>query len=398
MKYKANWAESKQRWADYWRRANTGTPLMSVVARKPEMEAAYRKALSDGTPMYNAVCQGDDPTLPPELSIRDTHDKYREAARIDARYRHFCEMHEFLAESFPNINADFGPGSMAGYLGSEIVFNMDTVWFEPCVKDWEECPPLKFDPANKWWTEHYALVKELVELSKGDYPVGLPDIIENFDILSSLRGAQDFVYDLVDDEEMVKSRLAEVDVAYFEYYDRFRELVKYDDGTCYTVFQIWGPGRTAKIQCDFSAMISPDMFREYIQGSLRGQVKRLDNVLYHLDGPDAIRHLDAIMEIDEIDSLQWTSGDYGPDGTQEQWYPIYDKARAAGKSIWVKVYTGKFEDWLAGVDRVVRRYGSRGLFFHFPELSMEQAKRLLDHADRRWHDVEGERPAFPVKK
>lgn len=392
MKYKQNWVAAKERWSAYWRRANTGAPLMCVVARKPEIEPAYQSALAAGTSMYEAVCQGSDPTLPPALAIADTRDKYRNAARMDARYRHFCETHEFLAESFPNINADFGPGSMAGYLGSEIIFNDDTVWFEHCVEDWEDCPPLQFDPANKWWQEHFALVKELVGLSGGDYAVGLPDIIENFDILASLRGAQEFVYDLVDDEEMVKRRLDEVDSAYFAYYDRFQELVQYDGGTCYTVFQIWGPGRTAKIQCDFSAMISPDMFREYVQGSLRRQAKRLDNVLYHLDGPDAIRHLDAVMEIDEIDALQWTSGDYGPDGTQGQWYPIYDKARAAGKSIWVKVYTGDFDEWVAGADRIVQRYGSRGLFFHFPELSMEQAKRLLEHADKHWRDVEGERP------
>lgn len=60
-------------------------------------------------------------------------------------------------------------------------------------------------------------------------------------------------------------------------------------------------------------MLSPDNFRDFIQESLREQAKKMDQVLYHLDGPDCIRHLDAIMEIDEIDALQWTSGDAGPE-------------------------------------------------------------------------------------
>ncbi len=68
---------------------------------------------------------------------------------------------------------------------------------------------------------------------------------------------------------------------------------------------------------------------------------------------------------------------------------IYDKAIAAGKSIWVKVYSGEFEDWIRNVDRIVNKYGSHSLFLLFPEMSMEQAAYLLDYADRNWSDVKG---------
>lgn len=65
------------------------------------------------------------------------------------------------------------------------------------------------------------------------------------------------------------------------------------------------------------------------------------------------------------------------------------KAIAAGKSIWVKVYSGEFEDWIRNVDRIVNKYGSHSLFLLFPEMSMEQAAYLLDYADRNWSDVKG---------
>ena len=68
---------------------------------------------------------------------------------------------------------------------------------------------------------------------------------------------------------------------------------------------------------------------------------------------------------------------------------IYDKAIAAGKSLWVKVYTGEFEDWIANVERLVMKYGSHSLFFLFPEMSHEQAVKLLDYADRHWADIKG---------
>lgn len=391
MKYKNNWEETKTKWDNYWKRQNKGRPLMCVIARKPETEEAYLKLKDTDTKLYSPICQGSDYTMPPELMFRDMEDKYQNAERMVARYRHFCETHEFLAEAFPNINVDFGPGSLAAYVGSEVKFSDDTVWFEKCVEDWEEYPDLKYDPENKWWKKHLQLVDDVRRLAGEDFYVGMPDLMENIDVLASLRGTQDMIFDMVDEPEEVERRIQQVSDIYFEYYDRLYDIVKNekDNGSAYTVFQSWGSGRTAKLQCDFAAMMSPTNYRDFILEPLRAQAKKLDHVLYHLDGPDCIKHMDAIMEIDEIDALQWTSGDYGPDGTLEDWYVIYDKARAAGKSLWVKVYSGEFEDWLRNVDRIVERYGSHCLFLMFPEMSMEQANRLMEHAEKYWSDVEG---------
>ena len=162
-----------------------------------------------------------------------------------------------------------------------------------------------------------------------------------------------------------------------------------DNSSAYTVFQIWGVGRTVKLQCDLSAMISPEHFREYVLDSLKEQSKHVDNVLYHLDGPDAIRHLDALMEVDGIKALQWTSGDAGPDGTLPDWDVIYDKAIAAGKSIWVKVYSGDIDDWIKNCERLVMKYGSHSIFFLFPEMSHDYAVKLLDYAEKHWSDIKG---------
>lgn len=387
---KENWDETARKWTRYWKRENDGRPLMCVIARDPSIEAAYQQATAEGTKLWEVMCQGSAPTLPTELAAKDMEDLYQDAVRMDQRYRHFCQTHHFLGESFPNIDADFGPGSMAGYLGSNIQFREDTVWFEHSIDDWANHPPLAFNPENTWWKKHYQLVKDLSQLSRGDYLIGMPDIMENVDVLASLRGVENSLYDMIDEEDEVIRRIGEVGDVYFDFYDRFHELIKTaDGGNAYTVFQIWGPGRTAKLQCDLSAMLSPDSFRDLIQESLRTQARRLDQVLYHLDGAEAIRHLPAVMEIDEIDALQWTSGDWGPDGTLEDWDVIYDKARAAGKSLWVKVYTGEFNDWLRNVDRIVAKYGSHSLFLHFPEMSMEHAERLLSHAEKNWSDVEG---------
>ncbi|MFI3238135.1 MAG: trimethylamine corrinoid protein 2 [Lachnospiraceae bacterium] len=368
MIHKSNWEETKKRWDDYWKHQVSGRPVMRVIARREQQVE-----------------------LPKEYIAIDATDKYTNAEKLVGRYRNFCENHDFLAESFPNLSVDFGPGSLAAYLGSDIVFHEDTVWFTEVLDDLEEAEVFDFDPENEWYKKHLELVKKCKELAGGDFLVCIPDLMENIDVLASLRGAQDMIFEMIDEPEEVEKRIGEIDDVYFEYYDRFYDVVKDEDGaSAYTVFQALGYGKTAKIQCDFSALMSPTNYTDFIQESLRKQAAKLDNVLYHLDGPDAIKHLDAIMEIDEIDALQWTSGDYGPDGTLEDWYIIYDKAFKAGKSLWVKVYSGQFEDWLRNVDRIIKRYGSDRIFLTFPVMEREQADRLLTYADEHWSDVKAE--------
>ena len=387
--YKLDWDKTKEKFRNYWNHKNTGRPLMCVIARRPEVEQ-----FSDGTPVeggyLDQICQGKYYNMPEELKWKDMEDKYQNARRIVDRYRYFCETHAFLGESFPNLNIDFGPGSLAAYLGSDIGFKEDTVWFKKCLDSWDGVPKLQFDPENKWFKKHLQLAKDCRELAGKDFYVDMPDLMENIDVLASLRGAQDVLMDLLDEPEKVGERIKEVTDCYYDYYNRFYDVIKDEEGgNAYTVFQIWGPGRTVKLQCDFSAMMAPDDFRTYIQPSLKAQSEKADHVLYHLDGPAAIKHMDALMEIDGIDALQWTSGDAGPDGTLPDWDVIYDKAIAAGKSIWVKVYSGEFEDWIRNVDRIVKKYGSHSLFLLFPEMSMEQAVYLLDYAEKNWSDVKG---------
>jgi isopentenyldiphosphate isomerase len=370
MKYKANWEETKIKWENYWQRKNTGRPLMHVVAQHEDRRDIEREQ---------------------KLKPIDMEDQYMNPERIVDRFRYYAQTHEFLAESFPNLSLDFGPGSMAGYVGCDIVFSKDTVWFEHFVHNWEDLQEIQYDPENTWFKKHVKLFEEVKALVGDDFLIGIPDIMENIDVLASMRGVQDLIFDMMDYPDEIKRRLDQIQAIYFKYYDQFYSIVKDDDDACcYTVFQIWGKGKIAKLQCDFSALMSPSQFREFIQDELRIQAKQLDHVLYHLDGPDAIKHVDALMEIEEIDALQWTSGDHGPDGTLLEWYPIYDKAIAAGKGLWIKVYSGEFDDWIKHVDALVRRYGSNALFLYFPPMPKAQADYLIAYAEANWSDIKGD--------
>ncbi len=392
MKYKENWEETKKKFYGWWNQCNTGRPLMKVIARSPEIEG-----LTDGKPAdggYEQVfCQGKYYNMPEELMWKDMEDKYMDPERMVLRYRSFCENHLFLGESFPNMETHFGPGSTAGYLGSEIKFKEDTIWFEPCIDedtDWEDVPELKFDPENAWFKKHLEVVAGCRKYAGDDFCLDMPDLMENVDVLSSLRGAQPLMMDMIEDPDSIAERVEQVTKAYFPIYDAFYDLVKGPEGgNSYSCFQIWAPGRMAKLQCDASAMMSTEFFNEFVWESLKQQTEKLDYAMYHLDGPGAIRHLDKLMEISGINALQWTPGDAGPDGTYEEWDKIYDKVIAAGKSLWIKVYSGDLEDWIRNCDRLVKKYGSSSIMFYYPEMSLTDAQRLLSYAEENWSDVKG---------
>ncbi len=76
---------------------------------------------------------------------------------------------------------------------------------------------------------------------RDDFYVDMPDLMENVDVLASLRGAQEMLYDTIDEPEIVKERVDQITALYYEYFDRFYDIIKdKDGGNAYTVFQIWG--------------------------------------------------------------------------------------------------------------------------------------------------------------
>lgn len=363
MKYKENWEETKDRFKAWWQRSNIDRPLMKIVAKRKEPLEELEEVWKPQTP----------------------EDRHLEVDRKVKNLRNYCRTHRFMAESFPSLDINIGAGSMSVYLGLEPEFRWDTVWFKECIDDWETWGSLKYDSKNYWWNRHLNAMKRGKELAQDDFLVNIPDIIENLDILSAMRGAQNLCFDMMDQPELVKTYLNQLDEIYFKYYDNMYDIVKdKDGGSSYTIFSIWGPGKTAKIQCDFSAMISPDQFREFVLPSLRKQCQELDFSLYHLDGPDAIKHVEALMEIDELDALQWTAGAGQPDGGNERWYPIYDQVRDANKSLWIMFSDGNINDWIESAEKLVKRYGPEGLYFLFPVMEEENALYLIEKAEKDW--------------
>lgn len=264
---------------------------------------------------------------------------------------------DYPCDNLPIAHTSIGPGSLALYLGSEALLQSHTVWYEQSIKDPDQCRPLRFDASNKYWQMHTAIIQENLKRSAGRYFIACPDIIENIDILASLRDAQTLLMDMVDRPSWVKERVAEITEAFYDVYDRVYEMIKQPDGSSvYGHFHLWGPGKTLKVQCDAAAMFSPDMFAEFVLPKLTEQCEWCDNVLYHLDGPGEICHLDLLLGMKPLDAIQWIPGAGNPSAGDPRWFPMYEKILGAGKSLQIAV--GKNE-----LERVVKSTGVTGIFW-----------------------------------
>jgi len=361
MKQKPNWSETKQRFQAWWANDLHEGPLVSLISRRSTLVEPLEKVPST-VPLPHAHYFADMPA-------------------VLANYRNWIRQHDFRLDSFPSMDLNFGPGSVALYLGSEPAFTPETVWFNPCVhSSWEDYP-LVYDPNNRWWQEHYRILKTAQEAAGDDFYVTIPDLVENIDILAAMRDPQAMCIDLIDEPDIVKKRLEELNELYFVYYDALYDLLKdKDGGSAFTAFRIWGPGKTAKVQCDFNVLMSPAHFKEFVCPTLADQCRRLDNSMFHLDGPDAIRHAPALMQVEHLHALQWTHGAGNPDGGSERWYPLYDIVHNAGKSLWVCIEDGDADTMVQKARKLVKRYGVRGLYLNFGYVLSESDADVIEKA------------------
>jgi hypothetical protein len=313
--WKKNWQETKRHFRDWWNREGLVIGGFPGSPADPPHEQLER----------------------PERPSRASEEFYSRTA-LRARCNHYgLSRMAFPADFLPIADTDIGPGSLALCLGSEPGFAENTVWFNPCMKDDpepEKRPPLRFDPRNRWWKIHEETLRACTALGRGKYLTGCPDLIENIDTLASLRGTSTLFMDMIDRPEWVHEKLREINQAFYEVYQRVYDIIELEDGSsAFGAFRLWGPGKTAKVQCDAAAMLSPAMFREFVVPSLTEQCEWLDHSMYHVDGKEELRHLDALLEIEALDAIEWTPSPGRPLGGDPRWFDLYRRILDAGKSV-----------------------------------------------------------------
>ena len=354
--YDEDWDQTRDILTAWWRRELPPGPVLSVTAPRDQP--------------IECPAAGESPTDPRESWLDMEFQITAFEAAIAEVY------HGGLA--YPYITPLLGPGSMNLFLGAEAGFAPETVWYEPCFKD-----PAKVDleirSDNEYWRWTVAATRLYMERAAGKFLVGIPDMVEGLDVLAALFGTQELLTFLIDCPAEIHRLLRQLDEIYWEAFDPLYEMVKDErEGNVYAAFQIWGPGRTLKTQCDFAAMLSPDMFAEFVCPYMEKQCQQADFSLYHLDGPDCIRHLPVLLsEVPSLKAVQWVAGagnqhvqSADPAWWDVIWRPVYASGRAAN-------VLGNSPEM---VEAFVREFGWAGTFVGTGCETESEARRLLDEA------------------
>ena len=235
-----------------------------------------------------------------------------------------------MADMLPVANTQLGPGSLAAILGGVFEGGEDTIWIHPNPNYTDD---IQFDRNHPNWLLHKELLKACKKKAQGHYYVGMPDLMEGMDVLAAMKGTDQVLLDTVMQPEVLERQMQQINDIYFQVFDELYDIIREGDEMAFCYFSSWAPGKMSKLQSDISTMISVDDYRRFVQPFIREQCQKIDYTLYHLDGVGAMHHLDALLEIKELNAIQWTPGVGEPQGGSPKWYDLYRKILDGGKSI-----------------------------------------------------------------
>ena len=306
--WKPNLEETKKRYNDWWNQKG-------IVLN---MWEHFQEGV---TPHANVA----KPAAPKDLNQKWFDPQWR------ADYLDWYVAHSSLkADMLPVANTQLGPGSLAAILGGVLEGSDDTIWIHPNPNFTDE---ITFDPNHPNWLLHKELLKACKAKANGNYYVGMPDLMEGLDVLAALKGTDSVLLDTVMQPEVLEQQMQQINDIYFKVFDELYDIIREGDEMAFCYFSSWAPGKMTKLQSDISTMISEDDYRRFVQPFIREQCQKIDYTLYHLDGVGAMHHLPALLEIKELNAIQWTPGVGEPQGGSPKWYDLYKQILNAGKSV-----------------------------------------------------------------
>ena len=351
-----NWERTKQRYIDWW-----------------NQDALILGMWGHGFEEPDRAPHEEVPEPPPPKDFEQLHSDPEYAAA----YQHYHASRRVCpGEIVPSIRPNPGVVELSAYLGANLEFQEHTVWYRPTLDDTEKWPQPSFDPENKWFKKMLEMMEILAPMAAGKYAVGFSGISPNLDVLAELRGTGEIMMDLIRNPNWIHEKLLEIEEVYYKVYDRMYDIIKLPDGSSYYApFMVWGPGKTAQLQCDAMLMVSPDMFDEFIAPGLKRVSEWLDNTIYHVDGPDALMHLDKVLAIDSIAAIEFTPGAGQPQGGDQNWWNYYHQILDAGKSLQAV--------WLQPdeVIPMIKEFGPNGLYLMVDCKNAAEMEKLAEEVE-----------------
>lgn len=212
-------------------------------------------------------------------------------------------------EAIPAFMPTFGPDEIASYCGGELCWGDDateTNWSRPFVDSWEKALPLRIKEDNPLWLRMQEFFSKASKKMANKMLITPIDLHSNMDLLAAVRGSERLCMDLIDCPDMIDKAMESARSVFPVIWNTLSKAGKMDEyGYFHDLYSMDG---AAMLQCDFSIMMSPDMFDRWVLPALEEEAEIVRHPLYHWDGVGALRHFDSIMSSKRLNILQFVPG------------------------------------------------------------------------------------------
>lgn len=237
-------------------------------------------------------------------------------------------------EAVPAFPVSFGPDELAVFCGAGLAWHADygsTNWSEPCVEDWDAFLPFALREDHPLWQRMLAFFRRAGEKLAGQMTVTGPDLHSNMDLLSGLRGPQRLCMDLLERPETIDRAMESARAVFRPMWDAVRQAAGMDaNGYCAQLYAMRG---AAILQCDFSCMIGPEMFRRWVLPALEEEAGIVGRAYYHWDGPGAVIHTEDLCASAGLHTLGYVQGDGA--GRHIDYLDLFRRVQSLGKAVHV---------------------------------------------------------------
>lgn len=309
-----------------------------------------------------------DPAVAPHTDDLDRW--FTDAEFVIRRAVKQVENQTYYGEAVPYHYVDLGSSAMAAALGARMQYvDKETIWPYPVCPSLESVLDARLDHGNRYYRRLREITRRSVACSGRHHFVSLFALGGIADTVGALYGNENLLVDMAMHPTRVEPVMRHVRDIWLEAFREFRGYLGDGNRGGIGWTGVWAPGITFPIQEDFSYMISNEMFRQFCLPHIADMVEVLDYPMYHLDGENAIRHLDSLLALSKLKAIQWTPG--AGHESLLQWYPLIRRILSAGKSVYLYGRPGEVEDLISHV-------GPRGVLVCLCPTASDPVKPLLE--------------------
>jgi len=310
--YKPDWPETQKRFEAFYAGEIIDRPCVAVRAPRDGVTPNYAKT-----------------------SASDIRGRWLDFETHLANAAEHARCTFFGGESFPSFMPYLGPDQFSAFMGCNITFAEGTAWVDHIIDDWRWFTPLEFEESNHWWRRFIWACKQSRERGRGKWIANTNDIHSGADCLLAMRGPEALCIDLIERPDVIRRAMVELHAIWYTMYDQIYEALGGAETGTTSWLPAYSPGKYATIQCDFNALLGPEMYKEFFLPELEAEANYLDHCVYHLDGPQAACHLDNLLAVKKINAIQWVPGAGNP--THIHWLDLLRRIQNAGKGVWMDV-------------------------------------------------------------